>query len=581
MTLLRSALLLLLLLPAVPAAWAQADCTPSLPLPAGSILRFDASALNAFPQLVGTLSRDVALPLHASVFGLQDFTGEAVLRQPATVQQVLGEGVLGEDRALLRFGAREAMTVPVSYENRTLLLKVEADGTAPELHDVALAPLLTSPTTFTLAAGTRIRSAGTAGVVLPAGTALTWSVTAATPLSVLLRANVALPETSAPGTSARLDVIHPPRVLPGARLRIRVAAGNFDFERDPFVVCFEIPSRDKGVFSLPGTEQKLISREAGVATVEVRLPTELARKWRHGLKEQPDRPGFWDRAIGVPATLRVVGVKDQRVMLDERQTFTFASAAFAGFVGSLSVMLLAGGAAAIVRRHSGRTFTGVFLIMRNRYSLSNLQVLIWTALALFAMMYMWIGTGVLFAIPQEFLILLGISGTTSVLARAADSQGTPAGAPPPARIPQPRDLFMGADGEFELLRFQMLAFTLFAAAYSLQTVLLAEGLPQLPESLLVLMGVSSATYLGGKLPDKLAKPAEGPPAAVEQPLNDYEKSMGEADVKALQKALGTQETGGLDVATREAVRRFKVDRAIVPATGDVSGLLVRAIRNVS
>ncbi|WP_287670836.1 hypothetical protein [Accumulibacter sp.] len=136
-----------------------------------------------------------------------------------------------------------------------------------------------------------------------------------------------------------------------------------------------------------------------------------------------------------------------------------------------------------------------------RYSLSNLQILLWTLLVIFALSYAWFSTGVLLPLSSGILVLLGISGATSILARMAE--GTDHSTAEPATNPLRKDLVWSEKEGFDLLRFQMLGFTLFTLSYSLVSVLRNEGLPDIPENLYTLMGISNAAYIGGKLPDKL------------------------------------------------------------------------------
>jgi hypothetical protein len=209
------------------------------------------------------------------------------------------------------------------------------------------------------------------------------------------------------------------------------------------------------------------------------------------------------------------------------------------------------------------------------YSLSNFQVMLWTLLVIFSLCFVWAGSGQLLAISPGILVLLGISGGSSVLARAIDNDG----ALGPPREGTFADLVRDRDGNFDLLRFQMLGFTLFTWLYSLVSVLRFEGLPEIPDNLYLLMGVSNAAYLGGKVAPKLAgggsSDGAGAKAAAQQPLTDAERALTPDDIKKLQAAVGAPATGQLDEATRTAVAGYKLRNGITPANGRVNRLLLK------
>jgi hypothetical protein len=190
----------------------------------------------------------------------------------------------------------------------------------------------------------------------------------------------------------------------------------------------------------------------------------------------------------------------------------------------------------------------------------------------------WAGSDQLLAISPGILVLLGISGGSSVLARHLDgSKVAPTGVTSQGKF---ADLFSDETGKFDLLRFQMLGFTVFTWLYSLVSVLRSQGLPEIPDNLYLLMGISNAAYIGGKVVDQGGADGTGAAGAAAQPadLSEAEQALSRSQIEGLQRAMGVPETGQLDAATREAVTRYKRQQGITPANGRVNPLLLKKMR---
>ena len=218
----------------------------------------------------------------------------------------------------------------------------------------------------------------------------------------------------------------------------------------------------------------------------------------------------------------------------------------------------------------------------SRYSLSNLQVLMWTVLVIFALAFNWSTTGELLEISNGILVLLGIAGGTSVLTRTLSAQ-TPSAPQTHAESVESVDspiksMFVSEEGGFDLLRFQMLGFTIFTWLYALDSVLRNQGLPEIPESLYWLMGISNGAYLGGKVPGALQSKPDGRGATTDG-LSDAEKQIPVSDLKKAQAALGIAQTGIIDDVTRAAVVKFKLDNGIVPANGRLDRMLLEKVES--
>lgn len=160
------------------------------------------------------------------------------------------------------------------------------------------------------------------------------------------------------------------------------------------------------------------------------------------------------------------------------------------------------------------------------YSLSRFQMAFWFFLVINAYLFMWQITGELDTITDSVLALMGIGAGTALGAALIDSQ--PAGtatlttatattpttetvtsvsAPVPSAPPQPSqgfltDILSDAGDGISIHRFQMFAWTLILGVIFVGSVYKDLGMPEFNVTLLGLMGISSGTYLGFKLPEK-------------------------------------------------------------------------------
>jgi hypothetical protein len=142
-------------------------------------------------------------------------------------------------------------------------------------------------------------------------------------------------------------------------------------------------------------------------------------------------------------------------------------------------------------------------------SLSQFQIILWTFVVGAAAIYVMALSGNLIGITSGTLVLLGIAGVTTILARVppigAKSGGGPAGSggsgPPAAsRAPKWSDLVIvdRALQEIDVTRVQMLIFTMISASFVALKVLTSYEIPEIPEGYLALMGISNGVYLTGK-----------------------------------------------------------------------------------
>lgn len=158
-----------------------------------------------------------------------------------------------------------------------------------------------------------------------------------------------------------------------------------------------------------------------------------------------------------------------------------------------------------------------------RASFSKFQFLLWTVVILVGIVTIWvarmIATGDLVSpvdeIPENLLALLGLSTATSLGAKGVTTLYAKQGLIKKEskdsnasndRTPPPPELLADDDGVPELAKIQMFLFTLLAMIFFLiavgqainQSDQAAIVLPDVDQALLVLMGVSSAGYIGKK-----------------------------------------------------------------------------------
>ncbi len=197
-------------------------------------------------------------------------------------------------------------------------------------------------------------------------------------------------------------------------------------------------------------------------------------------------------------------------------------------ISGLVILSLAALAGKVTRNSS----TGILVDERGRFSLNHLQIVMWTVLVLssimgvfFARLFAGESNLLAFSIPQELLILMGISVGSATLAGAAKSAKDAPGST--ARVARAGTFRLSngetrtiaahfaqvfqteegdqADQTVDITKFQNFIFTFligvgFVVLVWKQTTL--QGLPPLSKEILWLLGISHAGYIGGKLPTK-------------------------------------------------------------------------------
>ncbi|HEX5758163.1 MAG TPA: hypothetical protein VF121_03120 [Thermoanaerobaculia bacterium] len=143
------------------------------------------------------------------------------------------------------------------------------------------------------------------------------------------------------------------------------------------------------------------------------------------------------------------------------------------------------------------------------YSLARFQLAYWSFLTLAAFVFIWMVTEELDTITGSVLGMLGIgSGTALGASLIAQGKETAPGAAAPAQTAPSaasqgflRDVLDSPQG-LSPYRLQMLGWTLVTGVIFCVSVYNRLAMPDFSPTLLALMGISSATYLGAKIPEE-------------------------------------------------------------------------------
>ena len=253
------------------------------------------------------------------------------------------------------------------------------------------------------------------------------------------------------------------------------------------------------------------SQEAGAANIRLSLPADVLQFWAFKL---------------IKMELAVASSDGQYVAYGG---FTTIGRFVAGLIASGLTLALFGWL--LTLRHGQRVseqkrteedwqswFTGLFIGADNEPSLSLFQIFFWTVITVWALAYVFIVTGTLVSLTAEMLTLLGIAGTGSVLARliAARTRTPPrAYLSPPGSPPEFWQMLSTTDSSgtpsFDLLKLQLLVFTLVIGVYVVWRITDTATFPALDTNTLLLLGVSQGIYVGGKFGAGVPSSGTSPP----------------------------------------------------------------------
>ena len=158
------------------------------------------------------------------------------------------------------------------------------------------------------------------------------------------------------------------------------------------------------------------------------------------------------------------------------------------------------------------------------FSLSRTQLAFWTFIIVFSFLFIYIITGAIPPITGSTLVLLTSSMATAAGAKVIDSSKNPK---QEMGVEVSEGFFkdiISDHNSVSIHRFQMLIWTFILGILFLRCVIKSLSMPQFDDSMLILMGVSSGTYLGLKIPEK--GPSEMPnKKSSEEVKNESMQSM--------------------------------------------------------
>jgi hypothetical protein len=165
----------------------------------------------------------------------------------------------------------------------------------------------------------------------------------------------------------------------------------------------------------------------------------------------------------------------------------------------LGVLLVIVGALLFWARNSdmlrdGKAIDGV----QQPYSLARTQMAWWLLLIIIGYNYIWLVTGDRDTIAPSLLALMGISAVTAIASEAIPTKNRSH----TGSWGFWRDLVTDEHGAVALDRFQIVAWTIVLGGIFLNAVIWELNMPEFSATMLALMGLSSGTYIGFKLPTK-------------------------------------------------------------------------------
>jgi Skp family chaperone for outer membrane proteins len=344
------------------------------------------------------------------------------------------------------------------------------------------------------------------------------------------------PRISSMGTTL---TVKPQRAPIGGCVNLVVKKTGFDFNKALFHVCLRLQGQDKAFIASPDVELKGIKGEN--AELTACIPKEI--------------DGLGGVHFAQPVDLLVVAQIPEDKLTDKTearmvevmtQEFSVSSRPLAvilwilafvlpWFIAAFIAVYRRGIQANQTRYQAWKAQLNPIWFVSGKYggaSLSLAQILLWTILVFSASFYVWTVSGKLLAITNDVLVLLGIAGGTSVVAKIASSAKEEKGqtlAGETVQEPKWLDLIQ-TEGRPDLYKFQMALFTLLAVVFVSGKIYGTLEFPELPAGLLTLIGISNGVYLAAKATTKTVFEKLGE--------KDEELKKAEAELRQAQEELG-------------------------------------------
>jgi hypothetical protein len=184
-----------------------------------------------------------------------------------------------------------------------------------------------------------------------------------------------------------------------------------------------------------------------------------------------------------------------------------------GFLGGLVGLVLLVGFVSLLSKSAGvHPLDLIITSDDNRFSLSRLQFWLWFVVVIISWGAISWATRRLYTVPDNLYILIGVNVAATV---ASSAIAVTKGVHPRANKPNFfKDIFMDSKQTLDLPRIQMFIWTIIIVVGYVAVVIehYRQGLPSLPnipEGLIVLMGISHGAYLGTKAAEKTVDSKSG------------------------------------------------------------------------
>jgi hypothetical protein len=248
-----------------------------------------------------------------------------------------------------------------------------------------------------------------------------------------------------------------------------------------------------------------------VANQRSSIPIDFRHVRNRALSDEQDRAA-WNAILGRPLEtldqprvlryqLKRIGPDGKTESLEPQDAtvdlviFEWWAPAAAGLVLAVWLVLAYLGATSALVRDAAPAQTP---LAQRTYSLAKVQMAWWFAIIFASFILLWMVTGETPALSGHALSLLGLSSVTTVAAGGVNGNRVSDDGRSGVFF---RDLLSDSDG-IAIHRFQMLVMTATLGIVFLIHVARHLTMPEFDPSLLTVMGISAATYVGMKIPEQ-------------------------------------------------------------------------------
>jgi hypothetical protein len=238
---------------------------------------------------------------------------------------------------------------------------------------------------------------------------------------------------------------------------------------------------------------------------------------RYRLLRTKDDDAAWHALLGSPPgyshPVDISVGSDQQFSIPSTASFNLEIIPHTQFIVFIALIMLALAIFIYLCRTTSLVRSGTHPVSHMRpYSLSLFQMSFWFFLVIASYVFMWMITDELDTITDSVLALIGIGAATALGAALIDKNKTAPAPDEPGGASRGflNDVMSDPTG-VSLHRFQMFVWTLVLGVIFIGSVYKNLQMPEFSATLLGLMGISSGTYLGFKVPEKQG--SDTPPGA--------------------------------------------------------------------